>query len=160
MHCGRPLHYVSLSNKWEIWGMYKRCLRLYIPQILCLLWTLKSIQRRPARNTEMSAAGVECWRPLVTVCENTALLLESLCPCRIPQLFIVCVGLRQGYLLSPFFFLFYMNWIDSHTRVDQGLLEAAGSTVCFLHTIWCCLHSLNRAFNMHVIGILLRANKL
>ena len=42
---------------------------------------------------------------------------------------------------SPLLFIVYMNWIDSHNRVDEGSqLGAAGSTVCFLRTIWYWLH--------------------
>ena len=36
------------------------------------------------------------------------------------------------------------------------MLEVARSTVCFLRTIWYCLHLLNRLFNMHCIGFQLR----
>jgi len=33
-----------------------------------------------------------------------------------------------------------------------SLLEAAGSTICFLRVIQCCLYHLNRVFDMHFIG--------
>jgi len=38
-----------------------------------------------------------------------------------PQPFTVGVGLRQGYRLSPLFFIVYMNWIDSRSRVNKGI---------------------------------------
>jgi len=60
--------------------------------------------------------------------------------------------------LPPLLFMFYMNWIDSHSGVNEmSLSETEGSTFPFLRTIWCCLHLLNRIFNMHLIGFLLRA---
>jgi len=32
-----------------------------------------------------------------------------------------------------------MNWIDSHSRVDEGVAFGdAGPTPCFLRTIWRC----------------------
>jgi len=49
-----------------------------------------------------------------------------------------------------------MNWIEVHSRVDEGV--TVGSTVCFLQIIWRSLqHFLNKVFNMHLIGFLLRA---
>jgi len=51
-----------------------------------------------------------------------------------------------------------MNWTGSHSRVDKGVtIGVAGSTVCFLRTIWFCLHPLSMVFNMHLIGCQLRA---
>ena len=40
-----------------------------------------------------------------------------------------------------------------------SLMGAAGTTICILRTIWHCLHSLKRVFNMHLIGFLLCATK-
>jgi len=49
--------------------------------------------------------------------------------------------------------------LDRQQRPSQQapLLEAAKSSVCFLQTISHCLHSLNRVFNVHLVGFLLRA---
>ena len=53
-----------------------------------------------------------------------------------------------------------MNWIYTHSRVDEALLlEAAGSTVCFLRTISCYSHPPNGVLNMHLIGLQLRVIK-
>ena len=35
--------------------------------------------------------------------------------------FTVGVGLRQGCVLSPFLFMVYVHWIDSYSRVDEGV---------------------------------------
>jgi len=40
-----------------------------------------------------------------------------------------------------------------------SLLEAVWSTVCFVQTIWYCLHPLNRVFSLHLIGFQLCATK-
>jgi len=44
----------------------------------------------------------------------------------------------------------YMNWIDSNSQVNEGV-TVGRSTACFVWTIWCCLHLLNKFFNMHLI---------
>jgi len=50
-----------------------------------------------------------------------------------------------------------MNWIDHHSQVDEvSLLQTKRSALCFLQTISCCVHSLNRDFNMHVVSWKLR----
>jgi len=42
-------------------------------------------------------------------------------------------------VLSPLLIIIYLNWIDSHSRVDEGSqLGAAASTVYFLQTFWHC----------------------
>ena len=61
----------------------------------------------------------------------------------------VSVGL-QGYCHHSSTQCMNLN-LDRQTQPSRWGLEAAGSTVCFLRTIWCYLHPLNRAFNMHVI---------
>jgi len=38
------------------------------------------------------------------------------------QPFTAVVGLRQGCALSPLLSIANMNWIDSHTRVDEGAI--------------------------------------
>jgi len=53
-------------------------------------------------------------------------------------------------------FIAYMTWTGSR-RVNEGVMEVAGSTVCFFPTIWYGLHLLNKVFNIHLIGFLLRA---
>jgi len=56
--------------------------------------------------------------------------------------------------------LVYMNWIDSRSQSRRvSLLEDAELIVCFLHTIWYCLHRLNKVFNMHLISFLLCVTK-
>ena len=69
-----------------------------------------------------SVAEVRCWRSPVTGRQVTVFLLRSLFPCREvkSQPFTVDVGLRQGCVLSPFFFIVYMNWINSHSQVVRG----------------------------------------
>jgi len=71
---------------------------------------------------------MRCCRPSVTglVCchscsENCACVggVES-------QQFRLVVGLQQGYVLNPLFFIVYMICVDPHSRVDGGT------------TIWTC----------------------
>ena len=43
--------------------------------------------------------------------------------CILAQKFVCCIGLWQGCVLSLLFFIFYMNWIDSHSRFDKGAMH-------------------------------------
>jgi len=42
------------------------------------------------------------------------------------------VGLQQGCVLSPLFLMVYMSWINSHSRVDEGVAVGSYSTNRFL----------------------------
>jgi len=68
-------------------------------------------------------AGVRSWQPPVTGSQVTVFLLRSLCRCGWikSQLFTVCAGLQEGCVLSPLLFIFRMNWIDSRSRVEEGV---------------------------------------
>ena len=37
------------------------------------------------------------------------------------QLFTICAGLQEGCVLSPLLFIFRLNWIDSRSRVEEGV---------------------------------------
>ena len=53
-----------------------------------------------------------------------------------------------------------MTWIDSNSQVNGGVtVGSCRINRLLLGTIWCCLHLLNRAFNILLIGFQLRATK-
>jgi len=47
-------------------------------------------------------------------------------------LFTIGVGLQQGGVLSPLLFIVYMNWIDSHSRVDKDVTVWSSRIDCLL----------------------------
>ena len=62
------------------------------------------------------------------------------------QLFTVDVGHQQMCVLSSILFIVFMNWIDSHSRSNEGV--TVGS--CRINrTIWYWLRPLNRVFKKH-----------
>ena len=76
------------------------------------------------------------------------------------QPFTLGVGLRQGCVLSPLPFVVYMNSMDSHSRVDEGVTAGSCRLICLLFADeLACFYPVNRAFNMHLIGFQLRAIK-
>ena len=106
--------------------------------------------------------GMRCGNTVLTAtCYCPTAVFRILRPCRRSksQPFTVCVGLRQACVLSPLLFIFYINWTDSHSQVDDGVSGATGSTVFLLQTIWFCSYLLNRVLNMHPVGFQLRASK-
>ena len=58
--------------------------------------------------------------------------------------------------------MIYMNWIDSHRRVDEGVIVGS-STIkrLFLADVLVPLnlHLVNRVFSMHLVGFQLRVIK-
>jgi len=66
---------------------------------------------------------------------------------------LVCIGHRHGCV-----FIVDLNWIDSNSRVDERI-TVGSCTVCFLRTLWYCLHPLSRFFKMHSVGFLLRVTE-
>ena len=58
--------------------------------------------------------------------------------------------------------LVYMNWINSHSRVDEGVTVGSCriNRVLFADDLVLLASSQNRVFCMHWIGFLLRATEL
>jgi len=48
------------------------------------------------------------------------------------QSFTICVGLWHGCVLSSLLFIVCMNWIDSHRRVDKGVVVGSCRINCLL----------------------------
>ena len=121
---------------------------------------------RPRESTRPGSS----WKALGSVCTmlNSRLLVafKSLYPhsevcVRVggvkSQLSTVGVGFRQVGVLSPLLFIVDVNWILTGTAETTRvpLLEAAGSTLWLLRTIWCCKQDLD----MHLVDLQLRAIK-
>ena len=79
------------------------------------------------------------WRPPVTGRHRGLYFRSEVCA-RVggvmSQPFTVTVGLRQGCVLSPLFFIVYMNWVDSHCRVDEGVTVRSYRINCLPATVF------------------------
>jgi len=75
--------------------------------------------------------------------------------------FNVGVGHRQGCVLSPLLFIVCMKLIDRCSRVDEYVTADTGriNRTFFCRRVGTTCIFLNRDFNMHLIGFLLRATK-
>ena len=71
------------------------------------------------------------------------------------QPFTVGVGRRQGCVLSPPLFMICKKWIDSNSRVDEGVTVGSCRINCLLFA-----HDLVLLTSLYFIGFQLRMTKL
>jgi len=81
----------------------------------------------------------------------------QLCPFQQRHNLTVGVGLQQACVLSPLLFIVCTHRTN---RRAEGGVTVGSSRISLLRMISCRLRLLNRSFNMHLIGFLLRAIKL
>jgi len=117
-----------------------------------------------------SVPWVRYWRPPVTGRQVTVFLLWSLCLCRESWIMTVhrwCwIPTRVCAVTAPFHSLYYMNWIESHSRVNEGvtvgscrinrllfaddlvLLASSDHFSACTRSVFCCVRP-NRNENQH-----------